>query len=1058
MHFDVSTFPTQGRHLIEASAGTGKTHNLMALAIKQLQSGNIQPDELVMMTFTRASTRELRARLREHLSLASRDASEPATQSRLEHAIRRLDRVTILTIHGFAIQVLNTLGPSVGIHSKPMNEDTDPLFLDAALDVYRALKQTTPWEAFQATLGSADEFSKRAVIAQQRASLWLPDGQTAPDLEAVPEEYHRRAAALLETIDVLKHTKGAHAKTIDKHCQNALGARLPSAIPGDAIRYFKGKVSDEPLFQAWVDLAEPTPSQIAFRAFALQQVLKRFESLLLQQDAMHPDQIIADAAAVAARINPNDRPSHRMILVDEFQDTDQDQWTLLDQLYPDQTDRLMVLVGDPKQAIYRFRGADTRLYHQVRNSLPPAHLWTLQTNYRSADTLVQGLNRLYDRAHPIGTALGCVEMQTGRTDLPPMTLDQHPLAGFQWCAALDPKGVAALAAHLIGLGATGRLTLGEDPVKAGDIGVLVDSWEVASSIQQAGRPLGVSFHYADHRSVFAEPLSREMVHVLDAIANPDDLGAISAAAATDLIGLRLTGSGTLPEHPEFSAFQADLLKTRDTWYREGPAAALAGIFNRYHSQARIRHDASGLTGWMALAQCLEVFGETAKGLNPLEAARWWAHRATDGSKAVENQKPRAPNRNSVVTITTIHGAKGLQYPIVIIAGRLKIKSIKGNQYAQTYCTDQGLVLDFRPEGQGLAAQDLVQDAHRLTYVALTRAQHGVFLAEPTEGSALGMVVDGRGLDTLGAHHQTFDVPDAPQPVPPWDIPIAQPLTLNRSHTPTWFVRSYSSLTRNQHDSEQPTRADDEHEPHLMFTPEPTAAAWHHIEGGADTGNFIHAVLEHAARRPDPAAIAASVEQFWPSHLERQEQAEVLRWIDAIRSVPLPGGQSLHQMPVQSLRPEPQFQLPFRAGLTLETLFDSFRALSWWDDAVPDSKLPLRGQLTGFIDLVYESGGRYYVLDYKTNRLGERGAQYTATAIAQTMRASHYQSQAAIYALALHRWLEQRLPEYDPHRHLGEVVYVFARGIDGPVQGIWSRSIEPDSLLTIASRCLHASRN
>lgn len=1056
MLFDVDNFPTQGRHLIEASAGTGKTHNLMQLAIKMLRDERVQPSELVLMTFTRASTRELRARLREELTLARHATDDSGHQSRLQSAMRRLDQVTILTIHGFALQILRELGPTVGIHPRPMNEHTDTLLLDAALDVYRELAREAPPALFRATLGDAKAFTGHAKLITNRAAVWIPDGETPPTLADTTDEHRARAESLANTIDQLKQTKGTQARTIDKHCHSAMTAPFPEAISSDAIKYFKSKVSDESLFQRWVDLSQPTASQIAFRAYALKQVARRFESLLAMQGEMHPDQIISQAAQVAVQLDPALRPLHRVILVDEFQDTDRSQWTLLDQLYPDVTDRLMVLVGDPKQAIYRFRGADTQFYYQIRDALPPANRWTLDTNFRSTDTVVQGLNQLYDRSYPVGRDLECIQMHTGKKDLPPLVMHDRPLTGFQWCASLEPKAVAELAAHLIERGRNQALNIGDQPVKAGDIGVLVDSWQTAAHIQHAGRSLGVSFHYADQRSVFADPLSREMVQILDAVANPDDIGAISAAAASHCIGLHLDGPGTLQAHPDFAAFQADLWVARDTWYRDGPAAAIALLLSRYHTEERQPHTLQGLTSWMALTQCLEIFGETAKGLNPFEAARWWAHQATDERKATDVEKPRAPNRHGVVTITTIHSAKGLQYPIVIIAGHLKIKSIKPKDLAQSYCSDQGLVLDFRPDGHAQANADLEQDAHRLAYVALTRAKHAVFLAEPSAESAITPIFAGRTIATLGPDHQQFASSGGPSAIEELPIPIRQSAALKRPHPPTWFVRSYSSLTRHQHDPEQPTRASDELD--LALEPNTEAAAWHRIPGGTATGNFIHAVLEQAARRPHSDVVTSYVARHWPSHLDRPYEADVLRWIDAIRSVVLPGGEPLNQLVTAQLRPEPQFQLALKPDLTLETLLTSFQAFSWWEDSIEGSNLRLNGQLTGFIDLVYEANGRYYLLDYKTNQLGDHGAHYTPDRIAGTMRASHYQAQAAIYALALHRWLEQRLPDYDPERHLGEVVYLFARGIDGPVTGLWSKPIEADSVRLIATRCLHASSN
>ena len=1053
MSFDIGTFPAEGRHLLEASAGTGKTHTLMQLAIQMLGEHGIEPADLVLMTFTRASTRELRARLRGKLTEASSESTDAQIKRRLQTAVRRLDQVTILTIHGFALHILRELGPTVGIHPRPMNEETDGLLLDAALDVYRQLRAEEPPALVRATIGSAKQFVDHAKLVSNHASIWHPDGSIKPHLSEATAEFQERVQALVPTIEQLKQTQGAQPNTVEKYCQQVLEAALPNAIPKKAIDYFADKVEAEPLFQAWVNLTEATPTQVAFRAYALRQVEQVFQARLTMQGEMHPDQIIEDAARVASQIAPAHRPTHRVILVDEFQDTDRNQWLLLDQLYPDEAGRLMVMVGDPKQAIYRFRGADTRFYYQIRDALPEDHRWSLDTNFRSTDTVVKGLNQLYDARHPVGASLECQHISTGKKDLPPLTLDQQPLVGFQWCSSLNPQGVAELAATLITLGASGRLTIGERAVCAGDICVLVDSWKTAASIQQAGRALGVSFHSAEQRSVFADPLSREMVSLLDAIANPDDLGAVSSAATTQLIGLSLVGEGSVQQHPDFALLQQHVIHARTTWYREGPAAAVSALFSQYQTEARLPHDFDGLTGWMALAQALEVFGAEGKGLNPFEAARWWAHRATNHSQIGEHEKPRAPNRDGVVNVTTVHGAKGLQYRIVILGSTLKIKSADDKALAVRYCTDQGLALDFHATGRALANIDLESDAHRLAYVALTRAEHAVFLAEPGDTSALQALLAGRALEQLGPDHQCLAWPTAVSKITAQSLPTTEMPLLDRPHMASWFIRSYSSLVRHQADHDQPTRAEDEVD--LLLEADPTAAQWHRIPGGTATGNFIHEVLEHAARHQTSPDIATYVDRNWPSHLDHADRAHIVQWVESIRQVTLPGGVTLAELSPEAVRPEPQFQLPFTDDLTLDGLLDSFRALSWWDDPLEGSQKPLKGQLTGYIDLVYAADGRYHLLDYKTNHLGHSDAHYTADAIAHTMRASHYQTQAAIYALALHRWLEQRLIGYDPVSHLGEVVYLFARGIDGPMQGIWRQPIEAEAIVEIASRCLRA---
>lgn len=1055
--FKLDALPHHGRHLIEASAGTGKTHNLMALALRALGEQQVAPADLVLMTFTRASTRELRARLRDALTQAIEQPATAEHRQRYIAAQQQLHRVTIVTIHGFALQVLQSLGPSVDIHPRPMNESVDAVLLDAALDTYRQLGSLDRSGLFKDTLGSQKSFAQAAAVLSNQYAVWVPTGEEAPDLTATFAEFQGRLTELSKSQDELLAQPKTQKPTLRGYIDACLSATHPGDVPKTAVDYFakKWKETEQPIWQRWHAITRPTPAQEAFRAYAFRQVDALLSQRLAERGEMHPDQILSEAAGVATAVDPELKPTHRVILVDEFQDTDRAQWTLLDALYPDTEDRLMVLVGDPKQAIYRFRGADTRFYYQVRASLPDTHCWQLDTNWRSTESVVNGLNQLYDPAFAVGQSLECIPLKTGRLDRPPLMLDGKALPAFQWCSELTADAVAQLTAALSGLGAESRLCLGSDPVCPGDITVLVNNWQQASDIQAAGRTLGVEFHFADQKSVFNHPLSREMVSVLYALANPDDLNLLSGAAATELIGVSLVGDGPLLAHADFQDWQQRVIEARDRWYREGPSRAIQELLAEYETTARQPQTLDGVRNVMALNQCLEVFGAEAKGLSPLEAALWWGHRATDAVKAAEADKPRAPSLRGVATITTVHGAKGLQYPIVILAGRIPIKTPKAEAFCHSHSSPDGLVLNFTDQALEPAAADGVEDALRLTYVALTRAKHAVFLASQGKESAITPLLDGRDPESIGSDHALADwVSSTSHKRAGFTPRMDDSVPLQRDAQPKWFVRSFSSLTRHAHTHDEPTRAEDE----IEITPDEMDYdnSWHGIPGGTDTGNFVHQILEHRARRHlNDVSLASLISLQWPRHLSRAIEPAMVHWIETIERQPLPGGSALAELPARQLRPEPQFQLAFKSGLTQADLIHAFEALPWWQDSLTMPAIPLQGQLTGFIDLVYERNGRYYVLDYKTNRLGDRGSHYHAEALRDAMTSSHYYLQAAMYSVALHRWLTQRLPDYEPERHLGDVVYLFCRGLDGPTAGIWSAPMNPEAITEIARRCFDA---
>mgnify|MGYP003562256132 FL=1 len=1071
--FKPEILPISGRHLIEASAGTGKTFALMSLAIQSLAVNGVEPEHLLLMTFTRASTRELRARLHarlheelialeKHTSVLPTlypDIDPDAMRARLYHAIRHVGHIGVQTIHGFAGRLVAERGPWVNIHPQTPCENTEQLIKEAAIDVYRIIKSQTDPVLFKHTLGGLNQIIKNAPMALISATAWEPAVTELPDLTAIATEFKSRLDALTIDVDDLCQAPNTQPRTITKHCKAIRAATHPWEIPDTAKKYFEDRRESLAAygFAEWADACGATPTEIAMRAYALSEIRARHEALLEAQRLDHPDHLIDQAARVASLLTDDQKPAHRVILVDEFQDTDRPQWAMLDALYPDQPNRLMVLVGDPKQAIYRFRGADNRFYFTIANQLPAAARWHLSTVYRSAQTVVDGLNQLFQTEAAALENLRYQAIDCGRPDeIGPLIRNNEPMAGFQWCERLDGPGVAAVLHQLLDEGRNGQLMIQGQPVKASDIGVLVQGRDLARAIKSSAASRGIACHYADRLSVFHQPICREMLPILDALANPDDLSRIVTAAATRIAGLDLSHPGHLIDHPELVELQTVLIAARTAWYRTGPMTAVNQVLNHCQTAARLPKTYRGLEDWTDLCHALELFGEEAKGLSPFEAHRWWMAQMEDLSIASEQRKPRTPTDQGLVQIMTMHGAKGLEFPIVIVAGSISSKTISTTQYAADYCTDDGLVLDFTVAGRSRAAADQAADSTRLAYVALTRAAHAVFVGIPDEKTAsknaIHWILNGRTPHQIGADHAVFERSEKTPQIGKFQVPIDAGDALKTPCVPRWFLRSFSNLVRIESDETPHHRAADEWTETPIET-EPVTG-WQRIPGGTETGNFIHAILEADARADlDPKARATLIETLWPDHLSTTYVPDVIAWIEKIRHVPLVQQHTLASLRALQKRPEPQFQLPLQPGLTQGRLQQAAQALSWYQGLKHDPTLPLAGQLMGFIDLIFTDGQRFYVLDYKTNWLGSSTRAYEQASLHTCMLDAHYDFQAALYALALHRFLQLKLSDYQPELHLGDVIYFFCRGLDAPTQGIWRQPIDAKAMLTMEKQIL-----
>ena len=1065
--FKPELLPQSGRHLIEASAGTGKTYALMSLMMRALAIEGRQPEDCLLVTFTRASTRELRARVRERLieeinQLGHRQSelitsypelSEDVGIERLSRALRRIDTIEIQTIHGFAMRLINDFGPSVGVPSFPVETEVASIRQEVAIDCYRQLVTEHGAQIVSSLTGGLKAFVGRAELAWKPIDHINPSTTICPDLSGIVSEFTDRKDAVFSDIESLFALKGMTLKSLETHCAAIEKATTRQEIPEKTITYFREREDKfkGTAFDQWVKLVKPSTIEIEFRAYCLHLLRRLFRRRLNELGITDNDQVIRDAAEAAKQLD-NERPKHTLILVDEFQDTDRHQWDMLDHLYPDESDRLMVMVGDPKQAIYRFRGADTAFYHQIRTTLPEHSLWYLDTVYRSAQTVVDGLNALFDGNCPVGTQLQYQPLEAGRPhDIAPLTVKHQATAGFHWVDSLTPESIVLLTRSLLAGGQEGSCRIAAQPISEKDLCVLVQNRTTAQKIKKAGDRMGLTFHYQNKASIFSRRIAREMVLILEAIANPDDLSIIASAASTTLMGFDLNAPGQLSEQSRFIELQTELFNARDLWKSDGPAAAITRLFEVCLTAQRIPHNLNGLEDWNILTHCLEIFGEDAKGLSPLEAAIWWSQQTTASNDADDRTSQRPPIESGAVTINTIHGAKGLEYRVVILADEITAKALPKNAWGLDYCNANGSIIDLTETAFEPARRDQEEDLNRLLYVALTRAKHAVFLGVPNAGSTLHRLLDDRDLADLGTDHQVIEVSSVDQVIQPITIPLAATPYLQQPHHPSWFFRSFSGLIKHGGTHEIISKAADEE--HALVETD-FNEKWHGVPGGTDTGNFIHAVLEwHANDTRDTPALVHFIKTNWPVHLDPIHIPTVIDWIQQILSTKVFPHVMLKTLNVDKKRPEPQFELPLKRGLQLRDLTNACAAFSWWKPVESIAEQSIDGHLIGFIDLVFEADGRFHLIDYKTNHLGPNDQAYSDERIESAMEHALYPFQAAIYALALHRWLKSRLANYDPEKHLGEVIYLFCRGVDAPNRGIWRRPIEMNGVLALEERCL-----
>ncbi len=917
-------------------------------------------------------------------------------------------------------------------------------------------------------------------------------------------------------------------------------ARLTAeALQGRTNKTHVGKTPDSPLcalIPPYLDALQAQGEYAARRRAALLHRIRtdarlRLETLKRQRRVQTYDDLIdgvADALegpngdALARRL----REQYRVALVDEFQDTDARQWAIFDRVFgfgssfprrrepsdfepskatsmdyrtqgPLKSDsRLrgndeqefdllqpaLFLIGDPKQAIYGFRGGDVHTYlaaAEVAERAPP-----LSHNYRSRPSLLNAVGALYAQAgdgafiderirfYPVepGGKREDADFRRHSGVAPALTVWQAPQPPADdkgkrkpWPAGrsreLATQACVAAIHAVLSDARIGQAMIDGDPVQPGDIAVLVRSHHEATRIQQALALAGIPAVAAGKQSLFATAEARELHALLLALLHSGDDGRLRAALATVLVGVDAVGIDRLETDADaHRGWQQQSLRWRERLLRGGPLALVGDLCAANGERLLGLLDGERrVSNYLQLAEGLQEAARDALGLHGL--VDWLGRRVAGADANDETQLLRLESDARRVQIVTLHKSKGLEYPLVFLpfVGIGRPEKSPGRQCV-AHDAAHGRRLHWKldlPEAQWDAAaqewkrEQRAEDA-RLLYVGLTRAEHALWIADgeffANDRTPLAaMLRDPARLADAGI---VFDAappsgnlprlpPESDAAVPP--ARVARPLPSN-----DWWVYSFSQLSKADAGSETASIAT---LPASGGNDEPEVEVEAVADDGYDArfagnryGVALHAALEHADFgawrdwRPDddaPAGEAAAIAEalraggYGADALEAGG-ALTARLVGHTLTVALPEGVRLCDVPADQRRPEIEFQFALQP-----TRIDALLQLLHAHGVVRERhgfglRARLQGLMTGLVDLTYRHDGRWYVLDYKSNRL----PAYDAAALQRAMAHGEYDLQALIYTLALHRWLRFRLGDgYDYARDFGGIRYLFCRGLD-----------------------------
>ena len=1097
--FDVAAAPLLVPTLLEASAGTGKTFSIKHLVLRFIVEAGIPINHLLVMTFTRAATAELKVRIESHLAealgvltgaIAPDDADsltvkqialwkslgieDGTAEERIRESLALFDNAGIFTIHGFCQKVIeDNAFSSGGSINFELAQSDERYVSDAVRDFLRRALDGMPDEEDRRALVEGEDWEKKLKVLASYPAALVPRRWT--DFDKLPEKIQIAVDAFAAEVParLLDMKKNARVKTFEDLLRELYVRLMPADDASDAVR--------------------------------------------------------EQAERLAERV----RSAYRGVLIDEFQDTDPIQYAIVEKLFLSVYDanadpqkragRAIFFVGDPKQAIYRFRSADLNTYFRARKRIAEiGRTEALMTNYRSSPKLVDAFNAFWQAAptgRPFlreGLVYQKVESSPSKTGLWVRETDgwREPMPLEIWTAQGGPLAInaddvrdatmAALGlsiAKLLDAGRRGEAVVAAEEgealiaglnlsawggpravrgVEARDIAVLVRANKDALLVKEALARRGVRVRYQQKESVAATEEASEMVLVLRAFAAPGDMRAMTAARATRLVGDTLR---TLQEDEKDEARRVALRSMFEEgarrWAFGGPAPAIRRLMTHCRTTERLLPCADGERRLVNYAHLLEILHAAHRTIPTPGGLAEWLQSLKTSDEADDSLKVRLESDANLVTLQTIHSSKGLQYPIVYLPlAQQKLRS--GEKGTVHLVPDEegrlNLLLSHREsKSDEREDREAVEEDVRLAYVAMTRAAtHLVLMLPQTRASAkspaswgantyknayFAALCGGEGKKELTAAavetrlkeliktgtvnvREFADLAEAGRGDPFRAQPPAEASNFgvqpSKDVRGGWRTSSFTGISR--------MAEDDGGGFSIWYGEAEKAPAMGDILSfpkGAQAGTCLHEMLELAdfqeMAKDDSEAHAARLElcaREVEKHLSFPDDASralavegAARMIFDILNAEVAPGLFLRNVPKRARSAELEFLIPIPKGLTADRLAEELRALDPekydFGDLRPES---LEGFLTGFIDLAFMHDGRFYVLDWKSNKIAPEAEGYEDKAMAEEMRRHLYRLQYLIYLVALRRFLKSRLGDHFRDDMIGGAIYVFLRGV------------------------------
>jgi exodeoxyribonuclease V beta subunit len=1153
--FDLLSTTLAGKNLIEASAGTGKTFCITRLFIRLLLEKELPVQSILVVTFTEAATRELRERIFKLLldtidAFKTKKTDDPLltkligvidhkkAADLLTNAIQTFDSASIFTIHGFCQNIL-----------KDFAFECNTSFNNEIIKDQYAIERECILDFWRINFHS---------LSPMFAKFCLSEG-VSPDYffdiyNEVKNHHQLHYPVIIDTIDFIEE-ESAFTNAFEMLKCQWIEAKEDIISIFNSGKLKANRYKQETIYEIIVSmnrfLQQNEPDPLLFNKFdhftsesiqkftktgqtgvshpffeqceifleAHEQLKQKYSLFIARQkrdfitfmrkklhdtkkgkNVLYFDDLLLDVYNTLkdplkrTRLASQVISKYRAALIDEFQDTDPIQYYIFSTIFfNNQT--IIYLIGDPKQAIYSFRGADIFTY--LKAAEDTSCKFTLTTNYRSSPSLVYGVSHFFEsHSNPFFNKLIKYHLPKGTLSVSgdliidtvirkPVTvcyISEQTLHTAENKNSIMTRVVCSKITSLLNKGSSNQAYIGNAPINPSNIAILVRTNPEANQYKDELSLSGIPAVIDSSASVFTTDESMELYRLLCAIAEPEQAQLVNAALCLPFFNYTCSQIELMHDDLQMYHHILEMFSIyQNLWFDNGFEYMIRKFFIDHHIRQKILSFNGGmrkLTNYLHLIELIERESITLK-CNYSTLLKWFYEKIVSSDKSVPDEHMvRLDNDKASVRIVTIHKSKGLEFDIVFcptlwMHGSDIKKSnvlICHNDNNDAIClTDNNDIQNWLTT----AENELLSENMRLCYVALTRAKFACYLFYSCQNapvsSALNYLLFGQHssfstvrefksfikqlpesqiIEHLGKLSNSpyihFEITESVKnstdiALHTFENNALHCLEFNSKIPEPWKISSFTSLTlsksndmihHDHYDSEFDTDLDIRDDNALsMFT----------FPKGAQTGNFFHSLLEHIdfASYKNTDILSDITRLLKKYNFDSKWSMAVLDLLHHLTSCPLTTNKDsfrLQDIVNNVIYKELEFFFPIHhlTNKGLYNVFSNQKQMNIFETEYQADNLtfsPVKGYMKGYIDMVFQHNGLFYVIDWKSNYLGRSFDCYNPENLSLIMTSKQYVLQYHLYTIALHKYLTRYHNNYSYDKCFGGVFYIFLRGVN-----------------------------